>query len=144
MIPDIAAKSGIFASDIPILNGSKRANEHFSGTFWQRDTVYRRRTQPAAPRVHGPLRPEMADPVRLGVLKSVFAAPERLQPGTTRPALTAKTAAEQRFLRSAALDRPLGITQGGRPADTAPDIAYTAVQARSPGFPSAAQIRNRS
>jgi hypothetical protein len=36
MIPDIAAKSGIFASDIPILNGSKRANEHFSGTFWQR------------------------------------------------------------------------------------------------------------
>jgi hypothetical protein len=37
MIPDIAAKSGIFASDIPILNGSKRANEHFSGTFWQRD-----------------------------------------------------------------------------------------------------------
>ena len=38
MIPDIAAKSGIFASDIPILNGSKRANEHFSGTFWQRDT----------------------------------------------------------------------------------------------------------
>jgi hypothetical protein len=39
MIPDIAAKSGIFASDIPILNGSKRANEHFSGTFWQRDTV---------------------------------------------------------------------------------------------------------
>ena len=38
MIPDIAAKSGIFASDIPILNGSKRANEHFSGTFWQRDS----------------------------------------------------------------------------------------------------------
>jgi hypothetical protein len=38
MIPDIAAKSGIIASDIPILNGSKRANEHFSGTFWQRDT----------------------------------------------------------------------------------------------------------
>jgi hypothetical protein len=37
MIPDIAAKSGISASDIPILNGSKRANEHFSGTFWQRD-----------------------------------------------------------------------------------------------------------
>jgi hypothetical protein len=37
MIPDIAAKSGIFASDIPILNGSKRANEHFSGTFWERD-----------------------------------------------------------------------------------------------------------
>ena len=38
MIPDIAAKSGIVASDIPILNGSKRANKHFSGTFWQRDT----------------------------------------------------------------------------------------------------------
>jgi putative transposase len=37
MTPDIAAKSGIFVSDISILNGSKRANEHFSGTFWQRD-----------------------------------------------------------------------------------------------------------
>jgi len=42
MIPDIAAKSGIFVSDIPILNGSKRANEHFSGTFWQRDTLAKR------------------------------------------------------------------------------------------------------
>jgi type II restriction/modification system DNA methylase subunit YeeA len=37
---------------------------------------------------------EMADPVRLGVLKSVFADPERLRPGTTRAALTAKAAAE--------------------------------------------------
>ena len=41
MIPDIAAKSGIFAFDIPISNGSKRANEHFSGTFWQRDMMSR-------------------------------------------------------------------------------------------------------
>ncbi len=38
VIPDIAAKSGIFASNIPVLNGSKCANEHFSGTFWQRDS----------------------------------------------------------------------------------------------------------
>ena len=37
---------------------------------------------------------EMADPIRLGVLKSVFADPERLRPGTTRAALTAKAAAE--------------------------------------------------
>jgi type II restriction/modification system DNA methylase subunit YeeA len=37
---------------------------------------------------------EMADPVRLGVLKSVFADPERLRPGTTRAALTAKAAAD--------------------------------------------------
>ncbi len=37
---------------------------------------------------------EMADPVRLGLLKSVFADPERLRPGTTRAALTAKAAAE--------------------------------------------------
>ena len=37
---------------------------------------------------------EMADPARLGVLKSVFADPERLRPGTTRAALTAKAAAE--------------------------------------------------
>ena len=37
---------------------------------------------------------EIADPVRLGVLKSVFADPERLRPGTTRAALTAKAAAE--------------------------------------------------
>jgi type II restriction/modification system DNA methylase subunit YeeA len=37
---------------------------------------------------------EMADPVRLGVLKSVFADPERLRPGKTRAALTAQAAAE--------------------------------------------------
>ena len=37
---------------------------------------------------------ELADPIRLGVLKSVFADPERLRPGTTRAALTAKAAAE--------------------------------------------------
>ncbi len=37
---------------------------------------------------------EMADPARLGVLKSVLADPERLRPGTTRAALTAKAAAE--------------------------------------------------
>ena len=37
---------------------------------------------------------EIADPIRLGVLKSVFADPERLRPGTTRAALTAKAAAE--------------------------------------------------
>ena len=37
---------------------------------------------------------EIANPVRLGVLKSVFADPERLRPGTTRAALTAKAAAE--------------------------------------------------
>jgi hypothetical protein len=33
---------------------------------------------------------ELADPIRLGVLKSVFADPERLRPSTTRAALTAK------------------------------------------------------
>jgi type II restriction/modification system DNA methylase subunit YeeA len=43
---------------------------------------------------HEVLLEEMADPVRLGVLKSVFADPERLRPGTTRAALTAKAAAE--------------------------------------------------
>ncbi len=37
---------------------------------------------------------ELAEPIRLGVLKSVFADPERLRPGTTRAALTAKAAAE--------------------------------------------------
>ena len=37
---------------------------------------------------------EISDPARLGVLKSVFADPERLRPGTTRAALTAKAAAE--------------------------------------------------
>ena len=37
---------------------------------------------------------ELADPIRLGVLKTVFADPERLRPGTTRAALTAKAAAE--------------------------------------------------
>jgi len=37
---------------------------------------------------------EMADPARLGVLKSVFADPERLRPGKTRAALTAQAAAE--------------------------------------------------
>ena len=37
---------------------------------------------------------ELADPIRLGVLKSVFADPERLRPSTTRAALTAKAAAE--------------------------------------------------
>ncbi len=37
---------------------------------------------------------EFSDPVRLGVLKSVFADPERLRPQTTRAALTAKAAAE--------------------------------------------------
>ena len=38
-IPDIAAKSGIIRLKIPILNGSKCANEHYSGSFWQPDTV---------------------------------------------------------------------------------------------------------
>ena len=37
---------------------------------------------------------EIADPIRLGLLKSVFADPERLRPGTTRAALTAKAAAD--------------------------------------------------
>ena len=37
---------------------------------------------------------ELADPTRLGVLKSAFADPERLRPGKTRAALTAKAAAE--------------------------------------------------
>jgi type II restriction/modification system DNA methylase subunit YeeA len=37
---------------------------------------------------------EMGDPVRLGVLKSVFADPDRLRPGKTRAALTAQAAAE--------------------------------------------------
>ena len=37
---------------------------------------------------------EMADPARLGLLKSVFADPERLRPGKTRAALTAQAAAE--------------------------------------------------
>ena len=37
---------------------------------------------------------ELADPVRLGVLKSVFADPDRLRPGKTRAALTAEAAAE--------------------------------------------------
>jgi hypothetical protein len=36
-IPDIAAKSGIIRLKIPILNGSKYANEHYSGSFWQPD-----------------------------------------------------------------------------------------------------------
>jgi hypothetical protein len=36
---------------------------------------------------------EMADPARLGVLKAVFANPERLRPGKTREALTAEAAA---------------------------------------------------
>ncbi len=37
---------------------------------------------------------EITDPVRLGVLKAVFADPERLRPGKTRAALTAQAAAE--------------------------------------------------
>ena len=37
---------------------------------------------------------ELADPLRLGVLKAVFADPERLRPGKTRAALTAQAAAE--------------------------------------------------
>ena len=37
---------------------------------------------------------EMADPVRLAVLKAVFADPERLRPGKTRAALTAEAAAD--------------------------------------------------
>ena len=37
---------------------------------------------------------EMADPIRLGVLKAVFADPERLRPGKTRAALTAQAASE--------------------------------------------------
>ncbi len=37
---------------------------------------------------------EMSDPIRLGVLKSVFADPDRLRPGKTRAALTAQAAAE--------------------------------------------------
>jgi hypothetical protein len=37
-IPDIAAKSGIIRPAIPTLNGSKCANEHFSGCFRQPDT----------------------------------------------------------------------------------------------------------
>ncbi len=37
---------------------------------------------------------EMADPSRLGVLKAVFADPERLRPGKTLAALTAEAAAE--------------------------------------------------
>jgi type II restriction/modification system DNA methylase subunit YeeA len=37
---------------------------------------------------------ELADPARLGVLKSVFADPERLRPDKTRAALTAEAAAE--------------------------------------------------
>jgi hypothetical protein len=40
-IPDIAAKSGIIRLKIPILNGSKCANEHYSGSFWQPDTLAR-------------------------------------------------------------------------------------------------------
>jgi hypothetical protein len=36
-IPDIAAKSGIIRLAIPMLNGSKCANEHFSGCFRQSD-----------------------------------------------------------------------------------------------------------
>nr|WP_294557648.1 type IIL restriction-modification enzyme MmeI [uncultured Rhodopila sp.] len=37
---------------------------------------------------------ELADPIRLGVLKSVFSDPERLLPNKTRAALTAEAAAE--------------------------------------------------
>ena len=37
---------------------------------------------------------ELADPIRLGVLKSVFSDPERLLPNKTRAALTAQAAAE--------------------------------------------------
>ncbi len=39
-IPDIAAKSGIIRLKIPILNGSKCANEHYSGSFWQPDKLF--------------------------------------------------------------------------------------------------------
>ena len=42
-IPDIAAKSGIIRPFIPTLNGSKCANEHFSGCFRQRDRLLHRR-----------------------------------------------------------------------------------------------------
>ncbi len=37
---------------------------------------------------------EMADPLRLGVLKSVFSDPDRLRPGKTRAALTAEAASD--------------------------------------------------
>ena len=48
---------------------------------------------------------EMADPIRLGVLKSVFAAPERLRPGKTRAALTAQAAADFAELAGRLRDR---------------------------------------
>jgi hypothetical protein len=38
-IPDIAAKSGIIQPEIPMLNGSECANEHYSGSFRQPDTA---------------------------------------------------------------------------------------------------------
>ena len=43
---------------------------------------------------HEVLLNELADPIRLGVLKSVFSDPERLLPNKTRAALTAQAAAE--------------------------------------------------
>jgi hypothetical protein len=43
---------------------------------------------------HEVLLDELADPIRLGVLKSVFSDPERLLPNKTRAALTAQAAAE--------------------------------------------------
>ncbi len=43
---------------------------------------------------HEVLLEEVADPARLALLKAVFADPERLRPGTTRAALTAKAAAD--------------------------------------------------
>ena len=39
LIPYIAAKSGIIQPEIPTLNGSKCANEHYSGSFRQPDSA---------------------------------------------------------------------------------------------------------
>jgi hypothetical protein len=44
-IPDFAANSGIIRRAIPMLNGSKCANEHFSGCFRQSDTGFLRQGQ---------------------------------------------------------------------------------------------------
>ena len=40
MISDIAAISGIWRAEIPIINGSNPANEHFSGSFRQHDNGF--------------------------------------------------------------------------------------------------------